>query len=112
MPYAPRVHRPLRPEGRRLKPKEDNWGKGRGGHRWRQLRRAIFERDGYQCQICKDSGVPRIVALSGPQHGVCDHIVPKAAGGTDDPSNLQCICQDCDRKKTGREARDFQRRRP
>ena len=28
-----------------------------------------------------------------------DHIVPRAAGDTDDPSNLQLLCSDCNRRK-------------
>jgi 5-methylcytosine-specific restriction endonuclease McrA len=30
----------------------------------------------------------------------CDHITPRAAGGTDDPWNLQILCKKCHRQKT------------
>lgn len=32
-----------------------------------------------------------------------DHIINKAAGGSDDPSNLQAICDACHAEKTSRE---------
>ena len=32
-----------------------------------------------------------------------DHVVPKACGGTDDPSNLQGSCRKCHSAKTARE---------
>ena len=35
----------------------------------------------------------------------CDHIIPKARGGTDDDSNLQWICGEYHREKTARESR-------
>lgn len=31
-----------------------------------------------------------------------DHIVPKAAGGTDDPSNVQVLCRGCNARKHAR----------
>lgn len=77
---------------------------GRGGARWRELRKKVFERDGYKCQICKSRGVLTVVTLHGSLHGVCDHIVPLAWGGTDAMSNLQTICQACDAEKSKQES--------
>lgn len=52
-----------------------------------------------------------------PAHGArharheCDHVVPKAQGGTDDEGNMQAICADCHKAKTEREAAEGQGRR-
>lgn len=77
---------------------------GRGGSKWRSKRQRIFERDNYLCQVhlARDEVVP--VTLHGGRHGVCDHIVPLAEGGTDGDSNLQTICQGCDKEKTQAES--------
>lgn len=77
---------------------------GAAGARWRELRKKVFERDGYKCQICKSRGVLTVVTLHGSLHGVCDHIVPLAWGGTDAMSNLQTICQACDAEKSKQES--------
>lgn len=52
------------------------------------IRRYILERDPL-CVQCHSR--PSVIA---------DHIVPKAEGGNDDPSNGQGLCADCDRTKT------------
>ena len=84
---------------------KDSWGSGRGGRPWRRKRQRVFERDSYLCQMCASNGVITAIELSGPNGGVCDHIKPKAEGGTDDESNLQTLCQGCDREKTKEEAK-------
>jgi 5-methylcytosine-specific restriction protein A len=66
------------------------------GYRWRQLRAHVMARDGGLCQVCLLAGVVR------PATDV-DHIIRKAAGGSDDPSNLQAICGPCHKAKTARE---------
>lgn len=55
------------------------------GTAWEKLRARILKRDGYLCQACQREG--RV----GPATSV-DHIKAKAKGGTDDPSNLEGIC--------------------
>lgn len=77
---------------------------GRGGSKWRSRRERIFHRDKFLCQRHLQRGELVAVTLHGPDHGICDHIVPLAEGGTDDESNLQTICQACDREKTQAEA--------
>lgn len=77
---------------------------GRGGRPWQRKRAAVFERDGFLCQICMRVGVVRVVTLHGSLAGVCDHIIPLAEGGSDRESNLQAICQQCDREKTHAES--------
>lgn len=81
-----------------LEPKASTYGQGRGGRPWRRLRERILQRDSYVCQACAREGRVQIA------HEV-DHIVNIAAGGTDDPGNLEAICRDCHQKKTQQEAR-------
>lgn len=77
---------------------------GRGGRPWQRKRKAIFERDQFLCQIHLKKGDVVVVTLHGSLAGVCDHIVPVAEGGGDDESNLQTICQACDKVKTSMES--------
>lgn len=53
------------------------------GASWKVLRLAVLERDSYRCQIenCSEQATE------------VDHITPKAAGGSDDPSNLRSACR-------------------
>lgn len=67
------------------------------GADWRKRRDSIMQRDCGLCQPCKAGG--RITPAT-----AVDHIVPKAAGGTDVESNLQAICKACHDAKTAREA--------
>jgi len=78
---------------------------GRGGRAWQRTREFIFTRDRFLCQICLAKGVLTSVELHGPNHGVCDHIVPIAEGGGNNHDNLQTICQCCDKEKTAKESR-------
>lgn len=53
------------------------------------LRRAIFRRDKGSCQFKKPDG-----ALCGSRYQIeIDHIVPVSAGGTNEVSNLRCLCR-------------------
>lgn len=63
------------------------------GTEWEKLRDIVLARDNYLCQICLESY--RITPAT-----EVDHILPKAKGGTDDPDNLQSICNDCHKIKT------------
>lgn len=55
------------------------------GGRWRTLRLAIFDRDGYRCRACGKAG--RLE---------CDHKKPLHEGGAQwDPANLQTLCRGC-----------------
>lgn len=72
--------------------------------KWRRDREFVFKRDKFLCQICLGNGVYTSVDLSGENHGVCDHKVPLAEGGSDDRSNLQTICQGCNKVKTAAES--------
>jgi hypothetical protein len=54
------------------------------------LRRLIIHRD----ERCRACGSARDLHI--------DHVVPLAAGGTDDPDNLQVLCASCNCAKGGR----------
>jgi 5-methylcytosine-specific restriction endonuclease McrA len=68
-------------------------------------RRAIFERDGWQCQLCGDP-VKRNAKVPDPKAPTIDHIVPLAAGGTHEPANAQCAHFLCNSRKGHRAAND------
>lgn len=76
---------------------EPAYGQGRGGRPWRRKRAAVMKRDCYLCQTCKRAG--RVAAAT-----EVDHVLPRAAGGTDDYDNLEAICGDCHAVKTKAEA--------
>jgi rubredoxin len=56
------------------------------------LRFEILKRDGYRCQMCG------VTAKDGATLEI-DHIYPISKGGTNDPSNLQVLCRDCNAGK-------------
>ena len=87
--------------GNRLKPMathqpKQRWGGGRGGRPWRRLREQVLVRDLYTCQHCQK--------VFEPSDLVCDHIINKAQGGSNDLSNLQTLCNPCHDKKTHAES--------
>jgi 5-methylcytosine-specific restriction endonuclease McrA len=59
--------------------------------KWRKIRLRILQRDNYVCQMC---GVEEANSV--------DHIVPRAAGGSDEEWNLQTLCTSCNSSKGGR----------
>lgn len=66
------------------------------GTAWRKLRQLVLTRDKHLCQSCIKKG-------KAVQGNHCDHIIPKAKGGTDIMSNLQILCETCHIRKTARE---------
>lgn len=60
--------------------------------KWFAIRQKILLRDAYTCQECGR-------VCSRKQEATVDHIVPKSKGGTDEPSNLQCLCLPCNSRK-------------
>jgi len=74
------------------------------GRNWTKLREAAMTRDKWLCQPCARQG------KTTPARE-CDHIIPKAEGGTDALSNLAAICVPCHRAKTEAEAARAQGRR-
>lgn len=57
---------------------------------WDERRRAIYQRDGYECQNCGRRG-----GVAGDTELHCHHIVPKSEGGSHAKSNLVTLCRDC-----------------
>jgi len=74
------------------------------GYAWVKLTKTIRKRDSNLCQPCMRQGMLT-------QAYAVDHIKPKAKGGTDEPSNLQCICTPCHDAKTEAEAMEAQGRK-
>ena len=55
------------------------------GTAWDKIRKEVMQRDKGLCQTCLREG--RVTAAR-----AVDHITPKAKGGTDELTNLECIC--------------------
>jgi hypothetical protein len=62
---------------------------------WKRTRAAILQRDPY-CQVRWDERCGKVSST-------VDHIIPTAAGGTDDPSNLRGSCRKCNQLKASAE---------
>jgi hypothetical protein len=58
----------------------------------KRLRHEIFRRDNHTCQSC-GAKAPDVKLEP-------DHVVPVALGGSDEPSNLQALCGDCNAGKS------------
>jgi hypothetical protein len=77
-----------RPQLSRRRPDPPGWG---------EVTAAVFDRDGWVCQRCF-----RLCRRDGkvtPRMATCDHVVPLALGGWDDPVNLQTLCLRCNQFK-------------
>lgn len=58
------------------------------GNAWNPVRQTILERDHGICHICRKPGAT-----------VVDHIIPRARGGSNDPSNLAAAHAACNLTK-------------
>lgn len=63
------------------------------------LRTAIFHRDHGRCGICS-CDLTGIIAIDHKVH--IDHMIPISSYGTNDPTNLQILCDTCNLKKGNR----------
>ena len=63
-------------------------------------RRAIYERDGWTCQLCFEIIDPD--ATEHAQRASLDHIVPQSRGGSHDPSNLRMAHVGCNARRRDR----------
>jgi len=64
--------------------------------------RAIFENQRGLCANCKAK-----LTKSGKQKYHVDHVMPLALGGSNWPSNLQCLCQKCNLSKGAKHPDDW-----
>lgn len=60
---------------------------------------ALFHRESGCCSICK-TNLTGIFSTEEKMH--IDHIIPISKGGTNDPTNLQILCEGCNLKKGNR----------
>lgn len=82
----------------------------------RDLRRAVFLRDDFTCQLCGHRPADIPVAWDGRSTYLClgtdtvfqwpflavicpDHIIPRCKGGVNTLENLQTLCVSCNTKK-------------
>lgn len=64
---------------------------------WKELSKAVFERDNYTCAYCGEIGGQLEV----------DHKRPWSRGGTDDMDNLTTACLRCNRQKHDKTVEEF-----
>ncbi|KAB8334760.1 HNH endonuclease [Scytonema tolypothrichoides VB-61278] len=76
----------------RAKPKQDSTKRSR--HIPASVRVSVLHRDGYKCVFCGRTSQQMQLEV--------DHIVPFSKGGSNDLSNLQTLCTDCNRGKGAR----------
>ena len=61
---------------------------------------AIFERDGWRCQICGVKTPKKLRGTCKPNAPELDHRIPLAKGGAHSPENTQCACRACNAEKS------------
>ncbi|MFM7192274.1 MAG: HNH endonuclease [Microcystaceae cyanobacterium] len=66
------------------------------------VRDYVLQRDRHRCQSCGKG--PETTTLH------IDHIIPLAEGGSNDLSNLQTLCANCNRRKSAKFDPRFRRR--
>lgn len=67
----------------------------------KSVRQYVLQRNNYQCQSCGKQNTEAQLNI--------DHIVPLATGGSNDISNLQILCSQCNQKKKHHFDTRFQR---
>ena len=55
----------------------------------------IFERDGWECQVCGKETPKALRGSRNPNSPELDHIVPVSRGGLHNRKNLRCCCRSC-----------------
>ena len=86
---------------RRFKDEQGFWPQGSGTEFVdAPTRRAIYERDGWTCQLC--DGVIDPGATEHADRASLDHIVPQSRGGSHDPSNLRMAHVGCNARRRDR----------
>lgn len=69
-------------------------GRYKGKRRWR-IRNLITKYRG----VCVGCGCNVTLEHNADDQATVDHIVPKSAGGSEDFTNLQLLCRNCNQKK-------------
>jgi hypothetical protein len=64
-----------------------------------KLRYETLKRAGFRCELCGISADERALDV--------DHIIPRRAGGDDEPENLQALCWTCNTNKGAGDDADF-----
>ena len=86
---------------RRFKEEHGFWPQGSGTEFVdAPTRRAIYERDGWTCQLCASPIDP--AATEHADRASLDHIVPQSRGGTHEPSNLRMSHVGCNASRRDR----------
>ena len=86
--------KPKKPTATKSKSKPNQDKEKRSRHIPASVRVSVLHRDGYKCLFCGCSA--KQVQLE------VDHIIPFSQDGSNDPSNLQTLCFDCNRGKGAR----------
>lgn len=60
------------------------------GEEWSAIKNFVHEANGWQCVYC---------GCETALYAVCDHVIPLARGGTNDPTNLVTSCNSCNSSK-------------
>jgi 5-methylcytosine-specific restriction endonuclease McrA len=63
---------------------------------------AVFDRDGWRCQVCGVKTPSRLRGSSDPKAPELDHRIPISKGGDHAWNNLQCCCRACNGSKGSR----------
>lgn len=74
----------------------------RGGWISLERRLAIYERDGWVCQICDEPIDRNADPITGGRAPSLDHVRPRSLGGADDDANLRTAHRDCNAKRGAR----------
>jgi len=69
----------------------------------KEFRKKIFERDNYECQLCKKN------LLLLPLKRRIDHKIPLSKGGSNYITNLWLVCEDCDKAKKNKLFKRFKK---
>ena len=86
---------------RKFKSEHGFWPQGSGaGFIDAAGRQAIYERDGWVCQLC--GGPIDFGASAHADRASLDHIVPQSRGGSHDPSNLRMAHVGCNARRRDR----------